>query len=98
MGDYDEKKGQFSMVATVTDNLSIKAYWSEARFGAANLSLDAVHAAGDAAAAIEITQGLVLCPQESSTDVDGDNAASLTQATLASALTAKSYRGLQASE
>ena len=39
VGDYDdEKEGQFSMVATVTDNLSIKAYWAEARFVAtANL-------------------------------------------------------------
>ena len=96
-GDYDEKKGQFTMVATVTDNLSIKAYWSEARFGTAALSLDAVDADGGAATAIEITQGLFL-PQEGATDVDGYNAASLTQASLASALTAKSYRGLQASD
>ena len=91
--DYDGKNGQFTMVATVTDNLSIKAYWSEARFGAGDLSLDV---AGDGAA-ISITQGLFL-PQEGATDVDGYNAASLTQATLASALTAKSYRVLQASD
>ena len=31
VGDYDEKKGQLSMVATVTDNLSIKAYWVNSR-------------------------------------------------------------------
>ena len=97
VGDYDEKKGQFSMVATVTDNLSIKAYWSEARFGDGNLSLDAVDADGGAATAIVITQGLVL-PQEGMTVVDGYNAAGLTQATLAPALTAKSYRVLQASD
>ena len=87
------------MVATVTDNLSIKAYWSEARFAEpnANLSLDAVDADGDDATAIAITQGLLLS-QEGETAVDAYNAASLTQAHLASALTAKSYRGLQASD
>ena len=94
VGDYDKKKGQFTMVATVTDGLSIKAYWPEARFGTeANLSLSA---AGDETD-IEITQGLFL-PQEGMTAVDAYNAASLTQAHLASALTAKSYRALQASD
>ena len=97
VGDYDKKKGQFTMVATVTDGLSIKAYWPEARFlaGEDDLSLAAVDANGDPGTAIEITQGLFL-PQEGMTDVDAYNAASLTQAHLASALTAKSYRALQA--
>ena len=90
VGDYE--KGQFSMVATVTDNLSIKAYWSEARFAApeADLSLRAL-----ANGTVTVDEGLFL-PQEAATDVDAYDAASLRQAILASSLTAKYYRALQA--
>ena len=90
VGDYE--KGQFSMVATVTDNLSIKAYWSEARFAApaADLSLRALENG-----TVMVTEGLFL-PQEAATDVDAYDAASLRQAILASSLTAKYYRALQA--
>ena len=96
VGDYDDKKGQFTLVATVTDNLSIKAYWAEARFGTgATLSLRALGDDGTVGTPIEITQGLFL-PQEGANDVDAYNAPSLTQAALASDLKAKSYRALQA--
>ena len=32
VGDYDDKAGTYPLIATVTDNLSIKEYWAEARF------------------------------------------------------------------
>ena len=98
VGDYDEMKGQFSMVATVTDNLSIKAYWAEARFGTADLlPLRALDEAGAPMPTIMVTEGLFL-PREGMTDVDDYDAASLKQADLAPSLTAKYYRALQADD
>ena len=83
VGNYNEKTGEYSMVATVTDDLSIKEYWSESRFG------DITVGAGGT-----ITGGLFL-PREGAVSVDAYNAASLTQATLAASFTAHSYKFLQ---
>lgn len=84
VGAYD--KGTYTLIATVTDNLSIKEYWSEARY-----------AAGVGLGGLTIANQLFL-PREGGVDVDAYNAASLTTATLATSFSAAAYRAIQSSE
>ena len=79
---YD--KGAFRLIATVTDNLSIKEYWPETRFT-------------DALGGLTITENTFL-PQEGAVTVDAYNADDLTTETLASGLTVKTYQAIQTDE
>ena len=81
VGDYDDKTGTYSLIATVTDNLSIKEYWAEARFTTSPGGLT-------------IANNLFL-PREGGVAVDAYNAPTLTQATLASSFSVQSYRAIQ---
>ena len=86
LNDGDEARGQaqssvtmmrktstYSLLATVTDNFSIKEYWAEARFS------------GSPIGGLAIADNLFL-PREGAVAVDAYNAPTLTQATLASVL------------
>ena len=76
------KTGEYSsMVATLTDDLSIKEYWAEMRFTSSPGGLT-------------IDDHLFL-PREGAVAVDAYNAPTLTQATLASSFTAHTYRAVQ---
>ena len=83
VGDYNEKTGEYSLVATVTDNLSIKEYWPEMRYTGVTFGAN-----------LTLTDPLLL-PREGTVSVDAYNAATLTQATLASSLKAHAYRAIQ---
>ena len=85
VGEYNGKTGEYSMVATVTDNLSIKEYWAEMRFGDGDLMLGT----------LEITENGRFLPREGGVGVDAYNARDLTQSTLAPSLMAHSFRALQ---
>ena len=78
-GAYD--KGAFTLIATVTDNLSIKEYWPEMRFTSGPGGLT-------------ITNNTFL-PQEGAVMVDAYNADDLTTSTLASDLKVKAYQAIQ---
>ena len=82
VGEYDEKTGRYSLVATVTDNLSIKDYWAEMRFDGL--------LPGD----LTIANNLFL-PREGGVAVDAYNAPDLTTSTLASSFMAHTYRAVQ---
>ncbi len=84
VGDYNDKTATYSLIATVTDNLSIKEYWAEMRFTGLQI--------GD----LTIPNNLFL-PREGGVAVDAFNAPTLTQATLASSFTAQTYRAIQTS-
>ena len=81
VGAYDTKTGSYSLIATVTDNLSIKEYWAETRFAASPGGLT-------------ITNNLFL-PREGGVAVDAYNADDLTTSTLASSFTAQTFQGIQ---
>ena len=81
VGGYD--KGSWSLTATLTDNLSVKAYWAEA-FD--NLDIDG-QGAGD----------VLILPREGGVPVDAYNSAELTQSHLTMPpLTMQTYRAMQA--
>ena len=84
VGAYDTKTGRYSLIATVTDNLSIKEYWAEMRFGAL-----------PGGVGLTITNNLVL-PREGGVAVDAYNADDLTTTTLASSFTAHTFQAIQA--
>ncbi|MDE2823272.1 MAG: hypothetical protein OXK79_07180, partial [Chloroflexota bacterium] len=81
VGMYDEETGLYSLIATVTDNLSIKAYWAEMRFAGSPGGLT-------------ITNNLFL-PREGGVAVDAYNAADLTTSTLASSFMVHTYQAIQ---
>ena len=85
VGGYD--KGAYSLTVTLTDNLSIKEYWAEARF-----------AANDASATLgglTITNGGLLLPREGSMGVDTYNGPELTQSHLESGFKVLTFRAVQ---
>ena len=85
VGGYD--KGAFSLTVTLTDNLSIKEYWAEARF-----------AADDASATLgglTIANGGLLLPREGGAEVDAYNAPELTQSHLESGFKVLTFRAVQ---
>ena len=81
VGAYDTKTGSYSLIATVTDNLSIKEYWAEMRYAASP---------GD----LTITNNLFL-PREGGVAVDAYNADDLTKTTLASSFMAHAFQAIQ---
>ena len=81
VGAYDTKTGRYSLIATVTDNLSIKEYWAEMRYAGSPGGLT-------------IANSLVL-PREGGVAVDAYNADDLTTTTLASSFTAHAFQGIQ---
>ena len=85
VGEYNGETGKYSMVATVTDNLSIKEYWAEMRFSDGDLTL------GD----LVITENGRFLPREGGVEVDAYNARDLMQSTLAPSLMVHSFRALQ---
>ena len=87
VGAYDDKTGRYSITGTVTDNLSIKEYWAEARFGP-----DPTLALGGN---LSISNGGLFLPQEGAVSVDAYNAPALTTSQLASGFMVRTYRALQ---
>ena len=81
VGAYDTKTGRYSLIATVTDNLSVKEYWAELNYAASPGGLT-------------ITNSLVL-PREGAVAVDAYNADDLTTSTLASSFMAHAFQGIQ---
>ena len=81
VGAYDTKTGRYSLIATVTDNLSIKEYWAEMRFAGSPGGLT-------------ITNNLFL-PREGGVAVDAYNADDLTTSTLASSFMAHTFQAIQ---
>ena len=90
--NYDEKTSTYSLIATLTDNLSIKEYWAEARFDGLQLGGDIMLRTEDEN--LDDNNYLFL-PREGGVPVDAYNAEDLTQAHLASDLTAQTYRAIQ---
>ena len=87
VGSYDGKTSTYSLLATLTDNLSIKEYWAEARFAGLQL--------GGGITLTEDNGGNLFLPREGGVAVDAYNEEDLTQAHLASDLTAQTYRAIQ---
>ena len=83
IGTYDKKKGLYPVTATVTDNLSIKAYWAEMRFAGSPGNLS-------------IANNLFL-PQEGGTAVDAFNAPALSTEALAPIMV-RTYQAIQTAE
>ena len=79
-------KGAYSLTVTLTDNLSIKEYWAEARFAATGT---------EDIGGVAIEEGLLL-PREGSVEVDTYNGPALTQSHLASGVEVLTFRALQA--
>ena len=83
VGGYE--KGVYSLTATLTDNLSLKAYWAEA-FD--NLDIDGQGASD-----------VLILPREGSVAVDEYNSADLTQSHLTTPpVTMQTYRAMQAAD
>ncbi len=90
IGGYAD--GSYSLTVTLTDNLSIKNYWTEARFGGMALT-DDVTIGGQA-----ITNGGLLLPREGGVEVDAYNVdGDLSQSKLESPKVL-TFRGLQAAD
>ena len=85
VGEYNDKTSEYSMVATVTDNLSIKEYWAEMRFAGLQIT------------GVTLDNGNLFLPREGGVAVDVYNASDLTQATLATSFKAHAYRAIQTS-
>ena len=80
VGAYDENTGEYALLATVTDNLSIKEYWPEMRFDGLTFGNN-----------MTLAEPVLLSRER----VDAYNASTLTQATLTSSLKVPSYRAVQ---
>ena len=85
-------KGFYSLTVTLTDNLSIRNYWAEARFGGLAAVTDDVPIGG-----LQITHGGLLLPREGGVEVDAYNAdGDLSKNKLEPSFQVETFRGLQA--
>ena len=87
VGTYDDKTGRYPVTVTVTDNLSIKRWWAEARFAAAGATLDLGNG-------LAIGNSGLFLPREGAVSVDAYNASVLTTSLMESHMV-RTYRLLQ---